>query len=241
MADLNTITVGHTVKLNIVVINNEPVLSLKMIDLAHGRPSGTASNRFGENRQRFIKGKHYHLATYSQAAELRPYGIDVPPRGLTLITKRGYLLLVKSFTDDLAWEVQEQLVDYYFEGQSSAGSSQKPTISATQLQAIRDEMINCTRYLHHKSASFAHTLYRQMKDDLGYQKIEQLPAELFDDAILWIKQYQPVCHEVYNLSRYVEREFMRRIKSHDYETMDEVSVGILESYRSGNTNLRGEA
>lgn len=33
---------------------------------------------------------------------------------LTLITEQGYLMLVKSFTDDLAWKVQRQLVKSYF-------------------------------------------------------------------------------------------------------------------------------
>ena len=31
-----------------------------------------------------------------------------------LITETGYLMLVKSFTDDLSWEVQRQLVQSYF-------------------------------------------------------------------------------------------------------------------------------
>ena len=31
-----------------------------------------------------------------------------------LITEQGYLMLVKSFTDDLAWKVQRELVNGYF-------------------------------------------------------------------------------------------------------------------------------
>ncbi len=38
-----------------------------------------------------------------------------PNADIVLITKRGYLLLVKSFSDDLAWQVQGELVDTYFE------------------------------------------------------------------------------------------------------------------------------
>ena len=117
MADANAITVGHTVKLNIVVFNEEPVLTFDMIDTAHGKADGQARTSFTRNKQRFVEGKHYHMVGYADAKALEAYGVNVPPRGLTLITKRGYLLLVKSFTDDLAWEVQEQLVDHYFEGQ----------------------------------------------------------------------------------------------------------------------------
>jgi hypothetical protein len=33
---------------------------------------------------------------------------------LTIFTESGYLLLVKTFTDDLSWQVQRQLVNSYF-------------------------------------------------------------------------------------------------------------------------------
>lgn len=33
-----------------------------------------------------------------------------PNNLVTLITETGYLMLVKSFTDDLAWKVQRELV-----------------------------------------------------------------------------------------------------------------------------------
>lgn len=38
---------------------------------------------------------------------------------VTLITESGYLMLVKSFTDDLAWDVQRQLVNSYFKVEKS--------------------------------------------------------------------------------------------------------------------------
>lgn len=43
----------------------------------------------------------------------KEYGITAP-NGLVLLTESGYLMLVKSFTDDLAWKVQRQLVKTYF-------------------------------------------------------------------------------------------------------------------------------
>ncbi|OAD19482.1 toxin-antitoxin system, toxin component, Bro family [Candidatus Thiomargarita nelsonii] len=43
--------------------------------------------------------------------------MDISPmvtEAITLITETGYLMLVKSFTDDLAWQVQRELVNKYF-------------------------------------------------------------------------------------------------------------------------------
>lgn len=40
-----------------------------------------------------------------------------------LITERGYLKLVKTFSDDLAWDVQDQLIDGYFRAKTLAPTS----------------------------------------------------------------------------------------------------------------------
>jgi hypothetical protein len=90
------------------------VLTFTQIDKIHGRPDGTASRNFRENRERLTEGDDFYLVDFSQNNEFRPFGIEIPPRGLTVVTETGYLLLVKSFTDDLAWQIQKALVASYF-------------------------------------------------------------------------------------------------------------------------------
>lgn len=100
--------------------NGQRVVTFKDIDMVHGRPDGTARHRFAENKERFIEGEDYFIITPQdlEKSELdgnRPIGIETASnRGTALITEQGYLMLVKSFTDDLAWEVQRQLVSSYF-------------------------------------------------------------------------------------------------------------------------------
>lgn len=100
--------------------NGQRVVTFKDIDMVHGRPDGTARKRFADNRSRFIEGQDFFIVTpksleNSKMSEKRTTGIEeVNPRGTALITEQGYLMLVKSFTDDLAWEVQRQLVNAYF-------------------------------------------------------------------------------------------------------------------------------
>lgn len=91
-------------------VNGERVVTLADIDRVHGRESGAARHAFNRHRERFIEGRHCFVKNIHEAAG---YGITAP-NGVTFITERGYLVLVKTFTDDLAWEVQEQLVDSYF-------------------------------------------------------------------------------------------------------------------------------
>lgn len=86
------------------------VVTFKDIDTVHQRPLGTASRNFRENRERFISGIDFYKV--NQPDEIRRLGITRPqggtPSETTLITESGYLMLVKSFTDDLAWKVQAE-------------------------------------------------------------------------------------------------------------------------------------
>lgn len=96
--------------------NNQRVVTFKDIDLVHNRPEGTAGRNFRENRNRFIENIDYFEV--NQPDEIRRLGIERPqggtPTKVILITESGYLMLVKSFTDDLSWQVQRQLVNTYF-------------------------------------------------------------------------------------------------------------------------------
>lgn len=95
--------------------NNQPVITFKDIDLVHERPDGTASRNFRTNKKHFIENVDFYYMNVDKCKsdEIRRFGID-SPRGGYLFTESGYLMLVKSFTDDLAWKVQRQLVNSYF-------------------------------------------------------------------------------------------------------------------------------
>ena len=112
------------------------VVTFKDIDAVHGRADGTARKRFADNRKHFVEGEDYFVVTpqsleNTELSEKRTIGIEnVSPRGTALITEQGYLMLVKSFTDNLAWEVQRQLVKNYF-------GAKKPLSALEQLQLMQ--------------------------------------------------------------------------------------------------------
>lgn len=87
------------------------VVTFKDIDRVHERPEGTAGRNFRDNKEHFIEGEDYFRRNSSEAK--REFDITAP-NGLYLLTEQGYLMLVKTFTDDLAWSVQRQLVNNYF-------------------------------------------------------------------------------------------------------------------------------
>jgi phage antirepressor YoqD-like protein len=106
----------QNVEVPVIQAEGQRVVTLAMIDQVHGRPEGTAYRNFNYNRDRFIEGEDYFVRNSSEAESI---GITAP-RGLTLLTESGYLLLVKSFTDDLSWTVQKQLVASYFRAKEQA-------------------------------------------------------------------------------------------------------------------------
>ena len=106
---MSELTIGNV---NIVIKEHQGqrVVTLKDIDNVHQRPDGTARRNFNTNKQHFIEGVDYFKI---QPNEIRTVGIT-SPNGGTVVTESGYLMLVKSFTDDLSWDIQRQLVNTYF-------------------------------------------------------------------------------------------------------------------------------
>lgn len=114
--------------MNEIIINDKPlpireykgnrVVTFKEIDEVHGRKDGTARKRFNDNKKRFIEGVDYFKITASEFRTLFG-GLDTRHQmDIILITESGYLMLVKSFSDDLAWTVQRELVNFYFRGKN---------------------------------------------------------------------------------------------------------------------------
>ena len=131
---MNEITICDTA-LGIKEYNGQRVVTLKDIDIVHQRPEGTASRNFINKRQHFIENTDYFLVKTrdNQNNEIR--GFEIPTRGLTVVTESGYLMLVKSFTDDRAWQVQRELVKSYFRVQSIYADYTALTTQITTLKA----------------------------------------------------------------------------------------------------------
>ncbi|ELD4017631.1 ORF6N domain-containing protein [Salmonella enterica] len=110
---MNTVTINNK-QLPAAEYRGQRAVTLAMIDEVHQRPEGTASAAYLRNKERFVEGVDTYLIEYAENNVLRPFNIDVPFRGLRVFTEAGYLMLTKPFNDDLAWQVQRELVNSYF-------------------------------------------------------------------------------------------------------------------------------
>lgn len=128
----NLIKIGNQ-EISEKTYNGKRVVTFKDIDLVHERPEGTAGRNFRENKNRFIEGEDYYSVKPSDIRDDDIRRSEINNSGTYLITEQGYMMLVKSFTDDLAWTVQRQLVGNYFNKKKPLTATEQIRL---QLQAI---------------------------------------------------------------------------------------------------------
>jgi len=99
-----------------------PVITLADVDRLHAKGKNTAQRAFARNKRHFATKEDYILAlpTESNADIVSASRHGGPRREMVLLTESGYLLLAKTFTDDLSWRVQKTLVNCYFKVKAAA-------------------------------------------------------------------------------------------------------------------------
>lgn len=121
---------------NLVCINQQPleikeykgqkVLTLSDIDAVHKRPEGTAKRNFRNNKEHFIEGVDFFVVNRNELGTNFVLSFNKHAHHGVFLTESGYLMLVKSFTDDLAWDVQRQLINCYFNNRTPIQENNLP-------------------------------------------------------------------------------------------------------------------
>ena len=102
--DITDFIVINSQDVQIKEFKGQRVVTFKEIDAVHERASGTARKRFNDNKERFEENIHYFIIKPKDSlmSEKRTLEITIPNRGMTILTEAGYMMLVKTFTDDLS-------------------------------------------------------------------------------------------------------------------------------------------
>lgn len=107
------------------------VITFQDIDMVHQRARGTASRNFRENRDKFIEGTDFFKICADEIRRRNLMEISTMARdNITVLTESGYLMIVKSLHDDLAWAVQRELVNTYFKAKEQAAAPVEETTVA---------------------------------------------------------------------------------------------------------------
>ena len=111
------------------------VLTTQQIAEAYGTDVKIVQKNFERNKERYAEGKHYISL---QGNELKDFKTNRQIDGnlkfapiLYLWTEKGAFLHAKSLGTDKAWEVYENLVDFYF-------NKKKPLTTAEQIKILAE-------------------------------------------------------------------------------------------------------
>lgn len=123
--------------LSVKEFNGQRVVTFKDIDMLHERVEGTAGRNFRDNKKHFVENEDFFFIKPADIGNNEIRRSEINNKGTYLITESGYLMLVKSLQDDLAWKVQRELVNNYFRVKENVQA--KPTcIEDVLIQSLHE-------------------------------------------------------------------------------------------------------
>lgn len=146
MAQLTAITVNGQ-SLPVREYEGNRVVTLNDIARVHGVKPKNIDNNFNRNRQHFIKGEDYFYLKGDDVSLIFREG-QHKINHINAFTESGYLMLVKSLTDDLSWQVQRLLVNNYFKVQEikKVYAQKKPIVDLVSLYPLLEEVYKQVLY-----------------------------------------------------------------------------------------------
>jgi DNA-binding XRE family transcriptional regulator len=106
--------------LPVLSYEGQRVVTYKDVATVHQVEEKTIRNNFANNRKHFKEGIDFFLLRGKKACQ--NIGRASYVTQINVFTESGYLMLAKSLTDDLSWQVQRELVNNYFKNQGQAGT-----------------------------------------------------------------------------------------------------------------------
>lgn len=187
-----SIVIINETEIKPLVINEQRVLTLAMIDAIHGRPEGTAGRNFRENRDRLTEGEDYFKVCADEIRRHKIIELSSKAReDVTFLTESGYLLLVKSFTDDLAWRIQKQLIQAYFRTGSNVIGESCESLLPSEQQTLKEVAHRRLSEIHPSQHGKAMAeIWSRVQRKFRVAKYSQLPRTQLTDAIIYITKLE---------------------------------------------------
>lgn len=212
-----TVSVSGTA-LPYIEYQNEPVVTFAMIDAVHQRPKNTATRTFHKNKRHFIEGEDFYPIDSNSLYEIRSNYPGLFPdamKRVTLFTETGYLMLVKSFTDDLAWQVQRQLVKSYFRVKGAMQPTAAEPIPAPIDHRQREQLTNAAnavfRNFHGMRQSATGWFYNGVRTDYCLKRIEDLSQDDFPAVMERLQALRPKVRQYEDFRYDFQQSFLKEV------------------------------
>ena len=156
----------------------------------HEREVREVNQNFNYIKEKLILNEDYFLINRNDFSESKILIQDFIPNNvkeIPLFTESGYLMLVKTFTDDLSWKVQRELIKGYF----IAKEVVKPLTPAEQLLAQAQLMVNMENRLNileKNNARLENNLRRTITNEyftvIGYANFRGINADTYNSSVI---------------------------------------------------------
>ena len=104
-------------ELEIKEYKGERVVTAWDIAEVHRREVKKINQQFERNKDKLVEGEDYFVLSreeFSESHKVTQKFIPNNVKAIPLFTESGYLMLVKTFDDELSWKIQKQLIKSYF-------------------------------------------------------------------------------------------------------------------------------
>ena len=163
------------------------VVTFKDIDKVHNRPSSTARKAFTRHKKKLIEGEDYFVVTRNNQMSLSCTFENIPTRGITCLTESGYLMVVKVFDDDLAWEVQRKLVNSYFTLKQNIQHSSSTDEILSVMQTIMNPIVSGIAIMNQNFSNMQRERYLPVKEHSNwisdtFKKINAFKLKILEET-----------------------------------------------------------
>lgn len=156
----------------------------------HNREVREITQNFNYVKDKLLKDEDYFIVNKEKISESKILIQDFIPNNvkeIPLFTESGYLMLVKTFTDDLSWKVQRELIKGYF----IAKEMVRPLTPAEQLLAQAQLMVNMENRLNileKNNARLENNLRRTITNEyftvIGYANFRGINANTYNSSVI---------------------------------------------------------
>ena len=173
----------NNTQVSIVNFKSIPVITTEMMADFYGTESKNIQNNFLRNSKRFIEGKHFfkiigqELKDFKNQPSLRGL-VNKRVSHLTLWTERGAARHAKMLDTDQAWDIFEQLEDYYFRRQEILAKTHKS--ERTALHEAHALLVTKTKHLNVNEA------WKLIHQRFNVNHIEDIPYDAIPVAVEYV-------------------------------------------------------
>lgn len=185
----NTLLITNE-RISIKEYRGQRVVTSWDIAKVHKREPREINQNFNYIKNRLILNEDYYLISKEKLAESKILIQEFIPNNvkeIPLFTEQGYLILTKTFNDDLSWEVQRLLVKSYFKLKEIAESQSKFKLPTTYAEALRElatvveekEKLEIENREMKPKVEFADTFLLNAKTDISMGEFAKLTEKEF--------------------------------------------------------------